>query len=632
MDPDLIDPHLVFARTASGEEAMLQRTRVVQRNIRMVLILVDGNATVTELCDKTGNAQITQNALLELESDGFIERRVEKDSVWRHARNAANGTKTATLEPASEFSTFGHKAESLPAESAFSRSQVTRIIPFPESRQSRPSLTPSTLTPSTLAPTTLTPAPTATASDYGTVFLPKAAPESSAALPADTPHRKPSLLERLKALAKRSPAEELAKPKFRRRGGQRLDLTWPMGLLLGLLLFSAILALAVLLFPYTRYLPEVEAVLAQSTGRTARVGAMRVSVYPRPGLLLDSVRFGDEADSDAMEIPALRLQPVIGTLLSPKVIFREAELSEISLSAETMASLSRMLQSAARPSATAGVLHVSVVNAELSFSGLRIAGMSGDLELSGERRLEAASLRSADGKLSVQLRPTTSGVAVQLEGLGWRPAHESPYVFDSLDLKGEISGPDFVINSVESRIFDGLVRGTTVLRGSERPTMAGEISFERINVTRFGEALGIGRQFEGEARGKLKFSASADSWSVMLPALQATGDFTIQRGSLGGIDLPEAVRRVSAAPLTLGGRTRFEELSGVISLTPGAWRFSRLVLNAGLMHSSGQIEVSRDLQLRGRMDVQMRGRADHTAMPILISGPLKSPLTQTAGH
>ena len=74
MDPDLIDVNLVFAKTAAGEEAMLQRTRVVQRNVRMVLILVDGNATVAELCDKTGNAQLTQSALLELENDGFIER------------------------------------------------------------------------------------------------------------------------------------------------------------------------------------------------------------------------------------------------------------------------------------------------------------------------------------------------------------------------------------------------------------------------------------------------------------------------------------------------------------------------------------------------------------------------------
>jgi len=45
-----------------------------------------------------------------------------------------------------------------------------------------------------------------------------------------------------------------------------------------------------------------------------------------------------------------------------------------------------------------------------------------------------------------------------------------------------------------------------------------------------------------------------------------------------------------------------------------------------------QIELTRKLQLRGRMDVQMRGQADHSSRSILISGPLKSPLTQTANH
>ena len=45
MDPALIDPNLVFAKTPAGEEAMMQRSLVAQRNLRMVLILVDGNAT-----------------------------------------------------------------------------------------------------------------------------------------------------------------------------------------------------------------------------------------------------------------------------------------------------------------------------------------------------------------------------------------------------------------------------------------------------------------------------------------------------------------------------------------------------------------------------------------------------------
>ena len=162
--------------------------------------------------------------------------------------------------------------------------------------------------------------------------------------------------------------------------------------------------------------------------------------------------------------------------------------------------------------------------------------------------------------------------------------------------------------------------------------MAGEIAFDRINTGKLGEALGIGGQFEGDATGKLRFVATSEAWSTVLTSLQASGEFSMHRGSLGGIDLPEAVRRVSTTPATLGGRTRFEDLSGGIVLTPGTTRFSRLVLNAGLMQSSGQIEVSRELQLRGRMEVQMRGRADHTAVPILISGTLKSPLLQTAGR
>jgi hypothetical protein len=147
----------------------------------------------------------------------------------------------------------------------------------------------------------------------------------------------------------------------------------------------------------------------------------------------------------------------------------------------------------------------------------------------------------------------------------------------------------------------------------------------------FGEAFGIGGQFEGQAAGRLKLSATAESWQTLLSALYADGEFTMDRGVLGGIDLPEAVRRVSSTPATLGGGTRFEQLSGAIRLTPTAYRFSRLVMNAGLMQSTGQLEVSRDLQIRGRMDVQMRGRADHNAKSVSVNGPLKSPLLQTQG-
>lgn len=96
------------------------------------------------------------------------------------------------------------------------------------------------------------------------------------------------------------------------------------------------------------------------------------------------------------------------------------------------------------------------------------------------------------------------------------------------------------------------MRGTAVLRANQQAAMAGDIAFEQI-VRKFTEALGLGGQLEGESKGRLKFSASAENWSSLLMTLQASGDFAVHRGRLRGIDLAEAMRRASPTPATLGG-------------------------------------------------------------------------------
>ncbi|HRF11056.1 MAG: putative protein involved in outer membrane biogenesis [Candidatus Accumulibacter phosphatis] len=619
MDPDLLDANLVFAKTPAGEEAMLQRTRVVQRNIRMVLILVDGNATVAELCEKTGNAPITQNALLELENDGFIERRVEKNSVWRHAKDSPTGVVATAIRVVSEFSTFGEKPPAAPAQPPLSDAQKSRIIPFPENREGRLSHSSGLLTPQ----------PSLSGGLHSGAAIPLNREATAALLEtADVAVPRPSLMDRLKAITRPATADDQPDLKPIRRSRPRWSLTWSLSLLLGGLLLCALLFLLALFFPYANYLPEVEASLAQSTGQPAKIDRMHVSFYPRPGMLLGNVRLGE--GDDRVQIAEVRLQPALLTLRADKILFKEVELSDLRLSANAVANLSRMLASAQSKSARAGVLRVTLRNAAFSFAELVIGEMDGQCELSADHLLESISLRSQDRSLQLKLNPGERGVAVQIDAIAWRVAQGSPYLFDSLNVKGTIEGSDWVIDSFESRIFDGLVRAAVILRDGQQAAIAGELSFERINARKLGEALGIGGQFEGETNGKLKFSANSASWPGLPAALQANGNFTMHRGRLGGIDLPEAVRRASAAPATLGGWTRFEELSGAITVTPNAFLFSRLLLNAGLMQSSGQIELSRNLQLRGRMDVLMRGQADHSSRPILISGPLKSPLTQTA--
>ena len=67
-----MDKKTVFVKTKEGDEAMRQRTRLVQRNLRNILIMVDGHASVADLCRRFGDENAAQAALAELLAGGFI--------------------------------------------------------------------------------------------------------------------------------------------------------------------------------------------------------------------------------------------------------------------------------------------------------------------------------------------------------------------------------------------------------------------------------------------------------------------------------------------------------------------------------------------------------------------------------
>ena len=139
--------------------------------------------------------------------------------------------------------------------------------------------------------------------------------------------------------------------------------------------------------------------------------------------------------------------------------------------------------------------------------------------------------------------------------------------------------------------------------------------------------MGIGPQFSGEIAGTATYAAVADSWEGIFAAMLADGEFIVRRGSVQGIDLAEAVRRVSGKPVE-GGRTAFEQLSGKIKLTPTAYQFSSLVTDSGLMQAVGTVDVGKDLRINGKMELQMRGSVNQMRVPVTISGPLKAPTVQ----
>ncbi|MDR1994230.1 AsmA-like C-terminal region-containing protein [Azonexus sp.] len=101
-----MDSSLIYAKTPAGNEAVRQSTRVVQRNLRMVLLQVDGSLSVEQLAAKIGNQRLVEGALQELEEGGFIE------VATGPARPQSEPVAAPVVEfsAISQFSTFGSRS------------------------------------------------------------------------------------------------------------------------------------------------------------------------------------------------------------------------------------------------------------------------------------------------------------------------------------------------------------------------------------------------------------------------------------------------------------------------------------------------------------------------------------------
>lgn len=109
---------LVYAKTPIGDEAVRQSTRVVQRNLRMVLVQIDGKLTVGELGDKIGNYRLVESAIKELEEGGFIVPSAQAAAAWEMGKQVARRDQVSAI---SQFSTFGKGNADVESRQADSR-------------------------------------------------------------------------------------------------------------------------------------------------------------------------------------------------------------------------------------------------------------------------------------------------------------------------------------------------------------------------------------------------------------------------------------------------------------------------------------------------------------------------------
>jgi hypothetical protein len=624
-----MDPNLIYVKTASGENAIQQRTLVIQRNVRMVLILVDGRSSVTDLIHKIGNSQLTENALAELEKGGFIE--IKQDSLWAESQRVSQEVRASAIEKAMQTPQKDENRGNNPnlkqpvshpsaRHAALDESEPSGLDkPIPLNSEffdikdevdfsaSRFSLPPDMA----LSETPISVKETANKrKKHGTSFLAKLKPMFSRADRA--PDDKPIKPIKIKPV----------------RYKTRRVTSWTALLFFGFIGIVVIACAVVLLFPFNVFVHDFETAFSLAIGRPVSIQEVRVDVRPESGFVLSDVQIGQ--GNDAVRIREIYLQPDLMSLFSERRGFRRVVVSGTELKLERVTQMPTLFVSLSDPNRSPKIDFILFKNTDISFNGLVLEDMEAQIQRDSADRLQALVARTTDKSLTLTAEPVGARVDLTVEAFAWPGDIGARFFSDSLDLKARLEKNVMMISDLKIRIFGGLIKGDAVVHadGTE-PNLSGNVSFERIDSSRLTGVLGLGKKLAGDAAGTVRFTANSKTWPTILSSLKGEGEFSFQRGNLYGFDLADVARRGGSGLPIQGGMTTFEQMSGQMRLTPERVQFYDLDIVLGLMRSTGYIDVANDGRLAGSLELLMKGSVNQIRIPLNVIGTLNSPAVQT---
>ena len=615
----------VYVKTREGEEAVHQRTRLVQRNLRTVLILIDGKSSVSELISKAGSEEVLVAALEQLERDGFIRLVSESAADAGDSKSMAN-----YLEPATDESFPSAPAGGKKAGSAFASPADVSVNPFappPVGANARPAAKSSSIDAVSISPFSVAAsdkhsvAPAANPFQSAPAASPFASPQPASPFVAPAPKPAPAAKPAAEAPEPVEPVPEISKP-FRRRGRLITGRRVAFGALGALVL----LVLVAIFYPYDSYRPRVEAALSELAGQPVRVANVGASFFPGPALVLSQVSVGAGADGGGVTISEVRAVPSLWLLIGKKAFSRVALRGTMVPMAQVGTVASAL--SAAGQSQSFSVGRLEIDSMTLALRDIVFQDYSGRAELAPDGSLKKMALRSADGTMSIQVGPGATAkepTQVLVQGQGWKSGEGSPFVFDTLEISGELSGTRFVAEKIEGRIFGGVVQGKLQLDWSGGMLVSGDVNVDYMSGPQLAAALGSGSiGVEGQTSARVRFLASGASWNALAGKVPLEGSFLAKTGVINGLDFVEAVRRGSKLA-TRGGATRYDQLTGKFRWDGGILQLNEVDISSGTVRATGSVAVVKGGNLTGSVLVVLKSSAATLRTPVAVVGTLKDP-------
>ncbi|MDR2626016.1 MAG: AsmA-like C-terminal region-containing protein [Zoogloeaceae bacterium] len=612
----------IYRKTPAGEEAIVQRARVEERQQRMILVLIDGKASLQELSEKVGDFQTTEEAIAALEKNGLIEfDRVKEEAPPPDAP-------PHEFSPLSHFSTFGEKSENLrAAQNAPARPNVP---------PARPNEAPARLNEPPIRPQAVSLSSAQTVLSNAPVPPPPARPAPvpppppivirSTALP--TAGKRAAATVKAEALVLPTPIPDpdpdpepthgASTPRKPLRETHPRAYVWVRRSLMALgagVLCVVLVAACVLLYPYNSKRPDLEARLARILGVPVQIGQITPN-FSSWRLELRQVRFGENQQSGHLDV--IHLPGLFSWLFFEKP----------GSSGEPVELLSGTLEAAAivgwldmAPDGSPDWMRFERL--ALTLGGNPLAVFEGELRRDANGRLLKATLKSAAPLCQLEFLPPPLSAAqgsapplasFTLEVSDWLPSARFPAQLNSAKGKGNLYLDRVALEEVTLFLLGGHYKGRLEAgwrRDGLVENLRGQGTLSRMQVGELMRAWGIANEpgvrganlsLQGELSGTLRFQTQGDTLALWRRSLNASGDLKADNALLRGIDLTRLVYSGSRGVLThsRNATTKFQKLSAAFQLNPQGFALENLQTRSSVMHSEeGEIRVTPEGALSG---------------------------------
>lgn len=374
--------------------------------------------------------------------------------------------------------------------------------------------------------------------------------------------------------------------------------------------------------PFSPYIPALEDMASRKLDEPVRIGALRIAFDPVPVLRLENVALGHQFQVRTMLVkldPASLFRPKLGVMI---------EIESLQLDPDDFATLISLRDRASQFDSTT-LDYISFKDVNIGLQDGSIGPLSGGIQLGPEGRLKTAVL--GHGPVTLTLEPANTHLKVRLAAKSWEVSASSPLNVETVEIDGELTEREFTAKRIEASLLGGHVNGAARLSWDGGVNIVAELALKALDASRLLSFMTNDFSATGSLDAEVKLSAQASNiWKVAdEPSVEAR--FHLGKGALLNLDVIEAIQ--SSNPLGVrGGRTPFDEASGILLAAGKQYSLRQLRINSGVISATGQAEWGSSKELTGRLNVAFKPKPALGTLPVQIAGTLTDPVLKPTDY